>query len=234
LNAQNLQEFQAHAQAEHPREACGLLIAIDGKERYIECRNAAEEPHQHFVLPAEDWLAATMRGTILAVCHSHPDAAATPSLADRSACEATRLPWYILSCPGFALERIEPCGFQAPLLGREFVHGIHDCYALVRDYYKQVLSIELPEFEREDNWWNKGDNLYLENYFKAGFRKVEDLQEHDGIIMQVRAPTANHAAVYLGDDKIMHHLYGHLSNRTVYGGYWARNTVCIVRHESRL
>jgi len=61
--------------------------------------------------------------------------------------------------------------------------------------------------------------------------------------MQVRAPVANHAGVLLGEaglseasdlspvaNGMIHHLYGRLSDRTVYGGYWRECTRLIVRH----
>ncbi|WP_043946890.1 NlpC/P60 family protein, partial [Ralstonia solanacearum] len=40
----------------------------------------------------------------------------------------------------------------------------------------------------------------------------------DVILMQVRAPVPNHAAVYLGGVQMLHHLHGRLSSRDVYGG----------------
>lgn len=226
-------DFCAHAAAEHPKEACGALVTAAGRDRYVPCRNVADCPEETFALEPADYLRASETGEILAVCHSHPDGPATPSQADRSACEASGLPWYILSWPAAELYRIEPVGYEAPLIGRPFVHGVHDCYSLVRDYYRRELAIELPDFPRAELWWEKGYNLYAENFKKAGFCTVEDLQKHDVILMQVQASVTNHAAVHLGDSIILHHLYGRLSGRTVYGGYWAKHTTHILRHRGR-
>lgn len=233
MNPKNFEAFCAHAAAEHPKEACGLLVSVGGKEVYMPCVNTSESPNEQFTVRAEDYLKASLSGKILAVCHSHPDGAAVFSEADLSACEASALPWYVINCPGFNQARNDPCGFVAPLVGREFVHGIHDCYGLVRDYYAQELRLQLPDFPRADKWWDKGENLYLDNYTKAGFRQVDTLQKHDGILMQIRSPVANHAAVYLGDGVILQHLFGHLSQRTVYGGFWSKHTTHIMRHESQ-
>jgi cell wall-associated NlpC family hydrolase len=52
------------------------------------------------------------------------------------------------------------------------------------------------------------------------------------VLMQVKSKVANHGAVYLGDDKLLHHLHGRLSCHDVYGGYWARHTLAVVRHRS--
>ena len=64
------------------------------------------------------------------------------------------------------------------------------------------------------------------------------------ILMAVRASVANHAGVYLGTsglaeapdlhpvpNAMLQHLYGRLSDRVVYGGYWQECTRAIVRHK---
>lgn len=83
-------EAEAHALAEFPREACGLVV--DGK--YWPCRNVAADPCADFVLDPRDYLAAALSGTIEAVIHSHPEDT-PPSPADLSACQQSKLRWYI-------------------------------------------------------------------------------------------------------------------------------------------
>ncbi|KDV41706.1 hypothetical protein BU56_37950 [Escherichia coli O145:H25 str. 07-3858] len=38
------------------------------------------------------------------------------------------------------------------LTGRRFEHGVTDCYTLFRDAY-HLAGIDMPDFEREDDWW---------------------------------------------------------------------------------
>ncbi|EPK8313892.1 peptidase P60, partial [Klebsiella pneumoniae] len=38
--------------------------------------------------------------------------------------------------------------------------------------------------------------------------------------------------ILLEENMLLHHLYGHLSNRVPYGGYWMERTMKIVRHHS--
>ena len=71
-----------------------------------------------------------------------------PSQADRVACEATALPWFIVSFPSGHWTELRPQGYAAPLVGREWSHGVLDCYSLIRDWYAQERGIDLPDFPR--------------------------------------------------------------------------------------
>lgn len=224
-------EIITHAKQEFPREACGLLVIYKGKQIYFPCRNLAENQHD-FIMDPEHYAFAEDMGDIVGVVHSHPNASAEPSQADRVSCEASGLPWHIVSLPNETWKYIEPSGYKAPLIGRQFVHGILDCYSLVRDWYREERKIDLPDFERREEWWTKGDNLYLKNFASAGFSalsKDERLEPGDVIIMQIASSVANHAAVYLGRDMMLHHLMKRLSSREIYGGYWRKNTRLVVR-----
>jgi proteasome lid subunit RPN8/RPN11 len=226
------QDFIEHAKAQHPKEACGLLVAVGLKDVYVPCENVALHPQEMFTVHPRAYLEASQRGRILAVCHSHPNGSAEMSMADLKACEDSRLPWYVLSVPSLEVKRHQPDGYRTPLLGREFVHGVLDCYTLIRDYFEYELGITLLDFDREDLWWENGQNLYLDNLAKAGFRVVNDLKKHDMLVMQLRSPVPNHGGVYLGDDVFLHHPRGRLSLRQAYGGYWAKHTVRVCRHEA--
>lgn len=234
----------AHAQAEYPREACGLLVRVKRRVVYRPCRNAAplSQVKDRFQVHPEDYAAAEDEGTVLAVVHSHPDADCHPSEADRWMCHRSGLAWYVVAVPGGAWMGMTPD--PLPLKGRQFEHGVVDCYTLVRDYYEQTLDIELPDFERQDEWWKAAPgsprlNLYRDNFAKAGFLELGQVQpqRHDVLLMQVAADVENHAAVYVGDvdgtgPRILHHLYGRLSGHDVWGGYWARHTTTVLRHGS--
>jgi len=231
METSTVEAIRAHAASDYPREACGLIVVARGRERYVPCRNAAAGS-EHFVLPAEDYAAAEDRGEVVAVVHSHPDVPATPSEADRVSCEASGLPWHILSWPADDLRTIEPSGYLAPLVGRTFAHGVLDCYTLIRDWYQRERGVTLPDFPRRDDWWLAGEDLYMRHYAEAGFSAVsQDTPDRVGdvILMQLRAPVPNHAAIYLGNGLMLHHLHGRLSSRDVYGGYWQEITRCVLR-----
>ena len=235
------EQIDAHAIRSYPRECCGVVAIVEGQERYFPCRNMAKGT-EHFVMHPEDLADAEDAGELVMIVHSHPNATAQPSQGDRVSCELTQLPWMIVAVwkePGDPAPRIagdcifEPCGYEAPLVGREFFFGVLDCYTLVRDWYKRERGIVLPDFERRDNFWKEGIDLYAQ-YEKAGFVDVtgQPLQVGDGILMQIRCKDfANHAGVYVGDGMILHHLMGRLSSRDpYYHSQYHKNTLRTVRY----
>lgn len=251
MRAKTIDAIKAHAVAVYPEESCGLVIKQGKKEVYQPCDNVHPEPKEGFRIRDNDYGVAMETGEVLAVVHSHPDASNKPSEGDLVMIEEMQIPWLIVSVYKDLLDggkvvagdvlKIDPSEYEAPLEGRMFYHGVLDCYTLVRDYYKRVLSQELPNFDREDGWWEdmKGPNLYLENFEKAGFTTVpgglRDIQEHDVVLMEIQTSKPvngpNHAAIYVGDGKILHHLHGRLSSKDVYGGYWQNVTRCVIRHK---
>lgn len=229
------QQILDHAKAEDPREACGLIAVVKGRRRYFPCKNLADTPDEHFVLDPASYAEVEDQGEIVAVVHSHPISAPIASQADRVACERSGFPWYIVNPKAETFGYCEPVGYKAPLVGREFVFGILDCYTLCQDWYAENMGLTLSDYERRDKFWERGENLYLDNFHKEGFRVVsfDNLQPGDAILMQLQSPLPNHAAIYLGDQQIIHHVQGRLSSRDVYGGYYAKNTAKVLRHESR-
>lgn len=224
-------EILKEVEASFPREFCGLIVDIDGKPTLWPCKNEAVGT-DHFVLSPEDYAAAEQAGTIISVIHSHPNGSPEPSQADLVACEASGLPWHIVNFPDPDWRYIEPNGYEAPLIGRVWSHGVLDCYTIIKDWYRIERGIELPEPERHDEWWLKGENLYVDNFKAAGFIRIidEPLQVGDVLLMQIRSKVPNHGAIYLGDDIILHHLYNRLSCREVFGGYYKKHCVMVLRY----
>ena len=193
-----------------PESVVVLVAVVKGKRRYFPCKNLADTPDEHFVLDPADYAAVEDKGEIVAVIHSHPTTNHNPSPADRVACEQSGLPWHIVNPNTENWGYCEPEGFELPYVGREFSHGVVDCYSLCRDWYKREFGLELRDYPRRDKWWEHGENLYLENFEKEGFRRIPiaELQRGDALLMQLVSPVPNHAAIYLGDQQVLHHVQG--------------------------
>lgn len=222
-----------HAKSEFPKECCGLVIVKKGRQKYKPCNNLAVGT-DNFVLDPIDYEKADTEGDIVAVIHSHPNMSSNPSQADLVACEASGLPWFIVGIPSENWSYLEPNGYVAPLVGRQWSHGVLDCYSIIKDWYKQERNIDLPNFARSDEWWKAGQNLYLDNILKVGFKpiKQEDLAAGDVILMTIGSSVPNHGALYLGDGIILHHIQNRLSTREVFGGYYLKNTTGYYRYEN--
>jgi proteasome lid subunit RPN8/RPN11 len=224
-----------HAQAEDPRECCGLIAVVKGRKRYFPCANLADTPDEHFVLKAEDYAAVEDQGEIVAIVHSHPISNPQPSQADRVACAKTGLPWFIINPKTGGTSLTLPEQYELPYVGRKFVFGIVDCYSLCRDWYSKEFDLQLTDYQRRDKFWERGENLYVDNFKSEGFRQVpfEDLHYGDMVLMQLGAALPNHAGIYIGNQQILHHVQGRLSSRDVLGGYYVKSTAMVLRHESR-
>lgn len=225
----------AHADAltSYPGEACGLVVVVKGRTRYWPCKNVAPGG-EHFQIDPHTYATAEDAGEVVGVFHSHPDAPPYPSEADRAAAEQSGVEWHILSLPSCNWHSFKPSTYVPPLVGREFVHGSVDCYSLVRDWYRVVRGIDLPDFQRTDEWWVNGENLYMDNFGIAGFGSVPsaEMSHGDVLLMKIQSPVPNHAAIYLGGGMILHHLYGRLSSRDEYNGMYQDLTVKTLRYAS--
>lgn len=237
-----LAAMQRHAMADYPNEAVGIVISSGGAELYIPCTNTAEAPRFGFALSPEEYAAAEDKGEILFICHSHPDDSSKPTEHDKIMCEASGHPWIILGLhkdPIFELhepETLLPCGYRAPLIGRPFIHGVLDCYSLIKDYLDWEMNVMLPEYDRKNNWWADGKlDLYREHMEEHSVPvSFTDLRKGDIILMQIRAPVTNHSGVYLGDGTMLHHMYSMLSMRVPYGGTWLEKTTDLRRPKGLL
>ncbi|TBL52744.1 peptidase P60 [Hafnia paralvei] len=233
MREKTIQAIVAHAAEVYPAECCGVVAQKSRVERYFPCRNIAENPTEQFHLSPEDYIAAEEWGTVTGIVHSHPDATTQPSELDKAQCDAMAIPWHIVSYPEGDLRTVMPRG-ELPLVGRAFVLGHTDCWWLVMSYFRQTHGIVLNDYRVDYPWWESGrENLYLDNWYECGFREFSGPpQSGDMVIMQVSAPVANHAGILLDDGMLLHHMYGMLSQRVPYGGYWKDRTVKIVRHMS--
>lgn len=236
-----------HADGEAPRECCGLIVTRTEPPRlmYIACTNLARET-EHFIIDPKDYARAEDTGMVVAIAHSHPFIPPEPSLADRTGIERTQLPWLIVNHPLGTWSVTHPDGFVAPLTGRSFVHGVHDCYALIRDYYAE-RGILLNDYPRSYGWWDdtESPDLYRANFATEGFTVLLDhapvtsddlalIEPDDLILMRIRALHDNHMAVYLGDGVILHHMIGQASRRETYQEFYQRRTVAVLRHRTHM
>ena len=86
-----------HAKTSLPDESCGLVIDVDNKQQYYPCKNIAIEGANSFTIDPEDWAKAEETGTVLYICHSHPNGDLTASQEDIKNCNFIGLSWFIFN-----------------------------------------------------------------------------------------------------------------------------------------
>ncbi|MAX33217.1 MAG: hypothetical protein CME72_09155 [Halomonadaceae bacterium] len=231
-------QLREEALAAYPEEAVWLITPG-------ECRrvaNIADDPCATFHVAKREMAAAHARG-LLAVVHSHPDFPACPSEADMLGQLATGVPWGIVATDGETATAPVWWGDGvdvAPLIGRGFRHGITDCYALIRDWYRIERGVVLPEYPRDWEWWLKGEDFYRTRFKEAGFRKIEQEEARPGDlwVSQLRSPVPNHAGILLENGLALHHpaaehpVDAQRISRREPIARWQHHIVLWLRHES--
>ncbi len=170
---------EASAEAD-PREACGVILKKRRHLKAVACKNYDRRIKKVRMNPAEVYGLEVDGWAINAFWHSHVRQGLDPSDADLVSCKKSGVPWLIYGFPNRRRKWIYPeqC-LDLPLVGREFHHGVVDCYTLIRDYFK-TLRIHLPDFNREDDWWMRGENGRIlwrkyEGWTDSGIVAMEDV-----------------------------------------------------------
>lgn len=220
-------------------EICGLVINERGKPTFYNCNNIAGNKDNNFSIDPLDFIKYNELGEILFIVHSHVNTSELPSVEDIASCNSNKYPWIIYSTVTKKFHIEHPIGHKLGLLNRQYVFNVYDCWTLVKDYYKEKLNIELPKYiATNENWFLDATNNYFEQYAEeVGFSKVTDnsIKEHDVLLFLTgNAKIPNHAAVWLGNNTILHHAYNRLSCKEVYGGYWAKTRVSTYRYKDFL
>lgn len=252
IRKETLESIKDHFRAKFPEEACGFIK----DDTFYPVRNIAADPAVHreencncrlcsFIVHTDDsakHLDADM------FVHSHPLGNMYPSAADMECQINSDMPWAIISLNADRISEPVIWGDQLPIrpvIGRQFMHGVSDCYSLVRDCFRlgktELLKqgvedwpfdpIDLPDVPRDDSWWSKGYDLYEDGIRNYGFVEIhrEEARPGDGFLGRINSETVNHAGLLIGQGLIIHHLPQRLSRREP-AGLWARNAAKWVRY----
>lgn len=226
---------RAHAAAAYPRECCGLVV----KSVYLPQENLAAADDEFEIA---DEVMTRYWDDVDAVVHSHcyrrrelghrtNPMMFGPSASDMIQQSAQDLPWGIVPVvegedpkgPGIAFPPYfwGDCLPTAPLLGRVFIHGVHDCYSQIRDSFWLEDGIRLPDFPRSFGWWRRltTGGLYEDGFRRAGFVRIpgDEVRPGDVIIGSRQAKVANHGGRVRENHLFLHHWIDQLSRQEPLG-----------------
>ncbi len=231
------QAAKDHALAVYPEESVGAIVSgFNGADvSYYPLVNVSETPERAFEIGERP------RTPMHAIIHSHTlDPSIAPSRVDMASQQAMGIPWGIVGCNGDTATGIHWFGDEvpiAPLLGRQFVSGFHDCWSLVRDVYRSQFGIVLQNIPRDEDWYKSdppSDLLSYERIIETGFVPIDyrDAREGDVILGKVgRAGVVNHCGLLIGNGLVLHQLEGRNSRKEPVGP-WMRFVRFVVRHKS--
>lgn len=236
--------MREHAQACFPNEACGLIVSAGKKAHFVACKNQAPDPQANFLIGPDDYIKATEQGEVIAIWHSHTHGSVEPSEADLGGCEMWQLPWLIsgVESNGQTFTHqgpnlIKPKAWQADYVGRPYVFGSFDCYSLLTDFYAREFGIQLGRYPnlRVSQWWRKDMDILGDHWREQGFVPVTDgtFKHGDALGIAMDSEVANHVAVYVTGDIILHHLVNRLSRREPFSPYWLSRVKLHLRHRTK-
>jgi|TARA_R100000458_G_C8272873_1_gene247715 cell wall-associated NlpC family hydrolase len=116
------------------------------------------------------------------------------------------------------------------LVGRQWSYGKFDCFTIVKDYYK-ILGIFIPDYTRPDDI-DTTKSIFIEEAENCNFKLVpfEDRIKNDVLIMKLGTKNPMHAAIFLGDNRILHQRFDSLSCIENYSLYYRRSTKAVYRY----
>jgi len=200
---------QAHTAEAYPHEAAGIVVG----GQYYRLDNLSLTPGNDVALSDDDLVRVAAAELFF---HSHPDGIGCPSESDMRYQQQLAMPFVVMVWPMFDLFWFGDQLAPAPLIGRGFRHGVHDCYSLLRDYYRTVRSDPIIDQPRDWNWWDPRRpggrlDLYRDHFERAGFRKIpvsEATEPGDGLMMSFNFAVPMHGMVVWDNDMLLHHPSG--------------------------
>ena len=218
VSAAAVQQAIAHALADAPNESIGYVTG----ERYVPMANVSKTPCDEFMTTPGELLRA-YEDNVSAFIHSHPSGKDCPTAADMVGQQASAVPWGVIVLSkrdeAFGYKQTFWFGDQLPILpyaDRLFRHGVSDCYAIVRDWWRKERNVLLHNPPREYEWWKNGKTVVKDNMEAVGFQPIgsSQLREGDAVLMcigsrrksEASLGAINHLGIYIGNGLMIHHL----------------------------
>lgn len=244
LTDEQFTDWQQIALSEYPKEACAFLV----NDKVVQVPNASRTPLETFAVDHSVRLNLMSQGHISGFLHTHvtdPAVHTYPafwaSSHDMKSWLSDNIRWGISATDGEVVTR--PVwldeDYTAPLNGRFFIHGVHDCYGAVRDWFKVHRGVVLKNYPRGMEWWLAGQNLYEEQFKDAGFVEISsrDVKPGDCALFSIHSRgVISHAAVITGVNTMYHHTFsrtGESLSGEVEIGRWSKHIIKFVRFVGR-
>lgn len=119
---------------------------------------------------------------------------------------------------------------------KSYITGLRDCFTCVQEFFIGQYQLEIKNYARPTNWYVGGNlDFFSELFAREGFEdtgnSAHNVRYGDVLMMRIsRSPVVNHVAIYVGQNKILHHLEGRRSGFEEYNDRWRHRVDRVVRH----
>lgn len=226
-----MQAVYDHCEACYPEECCGVVTRAGVT---VPLKNVADNPTTSFRISNGDYLKYVVDA--LFVFHSHANSGAVFSAKDQDFHRRAKVPLMVVSWPKGEVRVLGGVGQADPLLGRPFIYGAYDCYALAKDFYKREFDIEVPQITRPRfGWWESGKlDPFTDGITSCGMADCDELNYGDVILFSLNgSQVSNHIGIYVGRNMFMHHGILALSDHMEYDQRYRDATTRTLRHADR-
>lgn len=247
-----IQKMVEHAKTSE-NECCGYIYKLENGDLEIEKKDNIAKSSIEFSMFGPQNIPC-------AYYHSHENSSEF-STEDILVSESLGLCSILVNKSNEEVKIYYPNGQKIPYEGRPFLLGYADCLVLTRDYYKHQLNIilndefkfinqlNLTNVQKINLSKNRFEHNFAENFtliskelgfenwilefFKwNNFRIVKDLKRNDILIFSENNKVPHHCAVYLGENKILHHKINQNSCIEKYSEGLKKKTALILRHSN--
>ncbi|QBX68330.1 NlpC/P60 family protein [Serratia quinivorans] len=227
------EDIVQHIADSAPDMICGILSPDDNNSGFKPCVNASPAPEQGAIIDA-DFL-RTLRDSheITHVICSVPDALSHDVADYQEMSDRDGLPYLLVLWPSLQCLNIFPQS-ELEYENRPYIYGQYDCYSLIRDYLLREKGFVLNDYPREVYSIDSGKNIFEVQAPEEGFVRVEDasLQSGDILVFNLPSTRLQHAAVYIGNGQMLHHLPPGQSRQETCSESWKKRISSVWRHQN--
>lgn len=179
-------------------EVGGVVVATPGAWRTIAIENVSSQPDRSYIPFGLGLINASQLGHLEFYWHTHINGNPNFSPTDITGIWETNIPWLLYDLRNDVFNYFDP-NLKTPLLGRQWQQGLTDCWALVRDFYRWELDIELPppECDHRAKPWKYSDwNPFLQQlprYFDKV--QIKHIEPYDLVLF--KNPVANYNPAHI-------------------------------------
>jgi hypothetical protein len=194
-------------------EVGGVTVATPGAFRVVQIHNCSCEPDAAYLPYGLGLVEANNLGHLEFYWHTHINGNSNFSPTDITGIWETDIPWLLYDFKNDVFNYFDP-ELETPLLGRPWVLGLTDCWAVIYNFYLWNLKIKLPPPEhdgRDKPWEDPNWNVYLERLPKY-FKQVKKAEAYDLILY--KNPVENYSPGHIGmvcptkdGLQLLHHFY---------------------------